>query len=567
MSLSSKISNSPSVYRAKSRGPSVLSPSSRAKQVPSRRESHRRLVQEAQKQLAGLTGEKRAEKLRELHPREWAIFQQIDVNSDGFVSRDELRLMCQKLGIHPDAAKPMASALWNSIVESREANKEHAVEVDTATSTKKGTGPTDEEAGASFESMLEMFAEISAVRNMAREKQWRRTMGIGVAGNVAGHMAMAGEANADAPAANTPAALFAFYLPEVFHGRHSLFESGLSPSTSYDYLPSSRTSPPTTQEAPSSSSATTSPPEEGEEEDAAPKKGSLKGKMLLELDDFEDTTAERVDKLEEIMNVDTQPCTEVEQAMDRLHRFPVTNAVIDYPREGGKVQVEPEVALYCDILYNTAVTSTVPDSDNPRHRQVFVERLVPRKIAAFNDCSIRQLDGSTKLSEKKNWGHGSKGISLDSFPLLNPEKDFSPEGIASRLALTSYVKRDGKVFPYTQSAPARNYLSFYQPLLNWIRDQMNHQSSVDKWEDMNQLLEASDYPMSCWIALGAGEYTDWGMNNFIKPKDETVVIVYDEAKFPEGPQPDRVAQLFEDHGHVQDKSQGLVALHQTFVQE
>lgn len=144
--------------------------------------------------------------------------------------------------------------------------------------------------------------------------------------------------------------------------------------------------------------------------------------------------------------------------MDRLERFPVTNAVIDFPRIEGadRIQVEPEFALLCDIVYH---------SDSMENKRV--EALMPRKVAAFNDCSIRSLEGSEKLSEKKNWGFGSKGISLDSFVLETPS-EFTKSGSVSHLGLTSYVKRDGEIFQYTETVPGRNYLLFYEPLLEWI---------------------------------------------------------------------------------------------------
>ena len=71
--------------------------------------------------------------------------------------------------------------------------------------------------------------------------------------------------------------------------------------------------------------------------------------------------------------------------------------MIEYPRLEGaeRVQVEPKFALLCDIVYH----SDVMDSK-------IVEALLPRKVAAFNDCSIRKLQGAEKLSEKKNWGFG-----------------------------------------------------------------------------------------------------------------------------------------------------------------
>ena len=94
---------------------------------------------------------------------------------------------------------------------------------------------------------------------------------------------------------------------------------------------------------------------------------------------------------------------------------------------------------------------------------------------------------------------------------------------------------------------------------------MNSQGDKDKWEDINEMLEATDYPLSCWIALGAGEYTEWGQKHFMQPKDETVVIVYDEQVFPEGLSKEKVEELFKDGGHV-ETTEGLCALHQTFVQ-
>ena len=193
---------------------------------------------------------------------------------------------------------------------------------------------------------------------------------------------------------------------------------------------------------------------------------------------------------------------------------------------------------------------------------------MPRKVAAFNDCSIRSLEGSEKLSEKKNWGFGSKGISLDSFVLETPS-EFTKSGSVSNLGLTSYVKRDGEIFQYTETVPGRNYLLFYEPLLEWIVEQLNHQQCVDKWENMHDLLQAANYPSSMWIALGAGEYTQWGEKNYIQPKDETVVIVFDEAILGKGgPSLELVESIFNDEAVAPEKSgsKAMVYLHQTFVE-
>jgi len=105
--------------------------------------------------------------------------------------------------------------------------------------------------------------------------------------------------------------------------------------------------------------------------------------------------------------------------------------------------------------------------------------------------------------------------------------------------------------------------------LEWITDQLNNQQTVDKWEDMHELLQAANYPSSMWIALGAGEYTKWGEENYIKPKDETVVIVFDESILgKEGPSLEVVESIFNDEETSTNEGgkKAMVCLHQTFVE-
>jgi len=186
-----------------------------------------------------------------------------------------------------------------------------------------------------------------------------------------------------------------------------------------------------------------------------------------------------------------------------------------------------------------------------------VERLAPRRIAAFNDCSIRKLDGSAKLSEKKNWGSASKGISLQSFRI----RRFCPGSQVDQLVLASFVKRGDEIHKYSKNAPARNYLMFHEPLLDWIVEQMNEQQNTGKWENILDQLRLADYPTSVWIAMGAGEYTEWGEKNFLQVRDEVVVMIYDEQRFPMGPSKYDVEALFADR----EAPHGIIALHQTFV--
>merc|ERR1712113_147607 len=105
---------------------------------------------------------------------------------------------------------------------------------------------------------------------------------------------------------------------------------------------------------------------------------------------------------------------------------------------------------------------------------------------------------------------------------------------------------------------------FYDELLDWIIEQINHQQHVSKWEQIFPQLLASDYPTSMWIAVGAGEYTEWGAQNYLQPQDETVVLIYDEAKHPNGPELSTIEDLFGDI-HRDRTMDGIIALHQTFV--
>ncbi|CAE8722729.1 unnamed protein product [Polarella glacialis] len=360
------------------------------------------------------------------HPGEWAVWARVDGARKGVVSA--IRSLCYRFE-SDEHAEVLAKLLdpWSR---------------DRIT----------------FHDFVNSFEAVQMMRTAARLKLWHRCCGIGVAGNVAGHMARAGEAD-EHSVATAPAAIFTYYLPP-------------HPFVVQDML---------------------------------------------------------ADK-------------------QRLEHFPVTYAVILLPKIPGacKVQIEPEMGLYADIVYSV---------DRSR-----VERLVPRRVAAFNDCSIRSLEGASKLSQKKNWGFGSKGISLRSFPI----DSFAPGSFVDNLALVAYFKRDMQVYQYTVNAPVRNYLMFHEPLLEWIVECINVQSSqtdTDKSEEVFTRLAESDYPTSTWIALGAGEYTQWGQQNYLQPADETVIMIYDERIFPEGPSSEELERQFNDL----PAPEGIVALHQTFL--
>eukprot|EP00931_Biecheleriopsis_adriatica_P024529 TRINITY_DN15257_c0_g1_i1.p1 TRINITY_DN15257_c0_g1~~TRINITY_DN15257_c0_g1_i1.p1 ORF type:complete len:412 (-),score=90.68 TRINITY_DN15257_c0_g1_i1:80-1258(-) len=360
------------------------------------------------------------------HPVEWAIWSRIDRNKVGYVTRKDIMNLCYRFSCDEWA--------------------EHLA----------GVVDPDARDHVTFTDFITTFKAFQTMRRSARLKLWHRTCGIGVAGNVAGHMAQAGEASKDAAPQTKPAALFTYYMPQ-----------------------------------------------------------------------------------------ESFQVSEVHGASKRLEQFPVTYAVIHYPNlpSACKVQVEPELALYVDIVYTR---------DKKK-----VDHLMPRRVAAFNDCSIRSLDGADKLSMKKNWGFGSKGISVRCFEI----DSFSKGSFVDQLAIVSYLKRGHEVEQYSIHAPCRNYMLFNEPLLEWIVEQINEQQDTDKWEEIFPSLKDAGYPTSCWIACGAGEYTPYGAAHFLEPSDEVVIVVYDETILPKGPSMDQVNDMFDD----KPSPAGTVVLHQTFV--
>ena len=121
---------------------------------------------------------------KETHPREWAIFSSIDVDDDGKVDKTELTDACREMGL---------VERMNSLAELLDANHDGLVD------------------------FTEFVAGFSAVASMTAaapvQAGWgdKGCFGLGVAGNVAGHMAQAGMTQ---EASSTPANVFAFFVPE-----------------------------------------------------------------------------------------------------------------------------------------------------------------------------------------------------------------------------------------------------------------------------------------------------------------------------------------------------------------
>jgi len=189
----------------------------------------------------------------------------------------------------------------------------------------------------------------------------------------------------------------------------------------------------------------------------------------------------------------------------RLHVNPLSSTKIILPQGPANVQMEPELALLCDLKYQGNLVASV----HPTH------------FAASNDCSIRRPGG--KLSSKKNWGEASHGISDHFIPL----DFFKPGGALDDYRLASYLKRDDFYYPYGVDSAVVTYSYFYAQLIDWIIDRMNHQKDEGPLEDFQQILKDTRYPRQAVILVGATRYENFGKSGYLKATDETFIFLYD----------------------------------------
>ena len=197
----------------------------------------------------------------------------------------------------------------------------------------------------------------------------------------------------------------------------------------------------------------------------------------------------------------TGKCTEV---------YPYSSNTIAIPTKGENLQIEPELAIICSIQYENQL----------------VKSLTPISFGAFNDCSIRKLEAD-KLSEKKNWGPNSKGIS-DTIIEID---EFTTDGILGNYSIVAYVRRGGVLHPYGVNSPICDYSYIYQELLDWMVSRMNTQIDEGPLECISDLIKLSEYPDHAVIGIGATNYTDYGKKNFLKAGDEGFVVVYSRKEY------------------------------------
>ncbi|NJI21988.1 hypothetical protein HA451_02735 [Aeromonas veronii] len=201
---------------------------------------------------------------------------------------------------------------------------------------------------------------------------------------------------------------------------------------------------------------------------------------------------------------------------DQLGVFPLSDKAIFLPEAAvsgdEKVQIEPEVALWCELEY--------------AGKQVVA--IHPRAFGAYNDCSIRRPNAK-KISEKKNWGEESKGLAANLLPLSG----FTAGCELDDYRIACYLERDGELHAYGVDSAAIDYSYFHGKLLDWAIDKFNHQQDEGPAEHIQGLLAQAGHPPHALISIGATRYTPFGETHFLKPGDTSCVVVYPGSRYSE----------------------------------
>ena len=185
---------------------------------------------------------------------------------------------------------------------------------------------------------------------------------------------------------------------------------------------------------------------------------------------------------------------------------PLSSSDLALP-EGAAVQCEPEVALACELHYG------------PDHSV----KLKPLAFAAFDDASIRR-EGAPKISFKKNWGPGSKGLSSRWVKLPHGLDRGSP---LDSWRVASFLGRDGVWRAYGIDSPVAGYTLYGPALATWIEEKLTSQADEGPLENLPSLLARAGYPELAVISIGATRYTDLGETTYLQPGDRFAVAIYD----------------------------------------
>ncbi len=192
-----------------------------------------------------------------------------------------------------------------------------------------------------------------------------------------------------------------------------------------------------------------------------------------------------------------------------LHRFPISSDRLRLGSPDEKHQIEPEVALLCELRYESG-------------RVVAIE---PRSAMAHNDCSIRR-EGAKKISEKKNWGPETKGTAREAIEIDR----FEPGGVLDEYRIASFLLRDGELFEYGVDSAVRSYSYVYGQLIDWLITRLNDQVDEGPLENIADWLAVAGMPPRALISIGATRYTPFGESTFLARGDRAIVALYDSTR-------------------------------------
>ena len=200
---------------------------------------------------------------------------------------------------------------------------------------------------------------------------------------------------------------------------------------------------------------------------------------------------------------------------NQLGIYPLSDDTIVLPSdESLNVQAEPEVALVCDITYEDGK----------------VVAITPKQFGAYNDCSIRK-EGAKKISEKKNWGASSKGLSS---ALVDIDK-FESGSMLDHWRICSFLRSGDMMMRYGEDVELSGYSFFYEKLLEWMKKQINTQQDSGPLEPLLEYIKTAGYPEKAVISIGATRYTPYGEKTFLKEGDEVIVALYDNDLYCKNP--------------------------------
>ncbi|WP_233712825.1 MULTISPECIES: DUF5718 family protein [unclassified Helicobacter] len=204
-----------------------------------------------------------------------------------------------------------------------------------------------------------------------------------------------------------------------------------------------------------------------------------------------------------------------------LGRFCFDDSAIILPADKSlSIQAEPEIALHCELLYHEVAG------------QKQVQKVLPKAFCAFNDTSVRNDKNATKLSQKKNFSAGSKGMGDRWIPI----DSFDCGGVCDDYTLASFIVQNGAVEAgaveaYGEASRLTGYSYFYTKLIEWMARKLNTQQDIGVLENLAKMLQIAQYPSEAIFSIGATRYMPKYEHGYLKEGDRVIIITYNHHQY------------------------------------